>query len=37
MLEETVYKVGVDYMQGNISLEEAVSEVEKKLAIYMAE
>ena len=37
MLEETVYEVGADYMQGNISLEEAVSEIEKKLAIFMAE
>ncbi|MDE7130680.1 MAG: extracellular solute-binding protein [Lachnospiraceae bacterium] len=37
LLEETVYEAGADYMQGNISLEEAVSEIEKKLAIYIAE
>lgn len=37
LLEETVYEAGADYMQGNISLEEALSEIEKKLAIYIAE
>lgn len=37
MLEEAVYEAGISYMQGNISLEEAVSAVEKKVALYMAE
>lgn len=37
LLEETVYEAGSEYMQGNISLEEAVSGIEKKLAIYIAE
>ena len=37
LLEETVYEAGTEYICGNISLEEAVSEIEKKLAIFMAE
>lgn len=37
VLEEAVYKEGVAYMQGAQSLEEAVSAIEKKISIYMAE
>lgn len=37
VLESTVYEEGISYMQGDISLEEAVNVIEKKVAIYMAE
>ena len=37
LLEEAVYDVGADYFAERISLEEAVAEVEKRMAIYMAE
>lgn len=37
MLEEAVYEEGIDYLQGAQSLEEAVSEIERKVALYMAE
>lgn len=37
LLEEAVYAAGADYFEGQISLEEAVAEVEKSMAIYMAE
>ena len=37
VLENTVYEVGILYMQGELSLEEAVSAIEKKISIYMAE
>lgn len=36
-LEEAVFEAGVDYMKGDGSLEEAVADVEKGLAIYLAE
>ena len=36
-LEEAVYEEGVFYMQGHHSLEEAVSAIEKKVSLYMAE
>ena len=37
LLEEAVYEAGIDYLQGNTSLEEAISEIEKKVSIIMAE
>lgn len=37
VLEEAVYKAGTAYMRGEMSLEEAVADVEKSMAIYMAE
>lgn len=37
MLEEAVFSAGTAYMQGEKSLEEALDDVEKNLAIYMAE
>lgn len=37
LLEEAVYAAGADYFEEEISLEEAVAEVEKRMAIYMAE
>ncbi|MBD5513220.1 MAG: extracellular solute-binding protein [Lachnospiraceae bacterium] len=37
VLEEAVYNAGTSYIQGETSLEEAVSAVEKSMAIYMAE
>lgn len=37
LLEEAVYAAGTDYFEEEISLEEAVAEVEKRMAIYMAE
>ena len=37
VLEDTVYEEGILYMQGEQSLEEAVSAIEKKISIYMAE
>ena len=37
ILEEAVYEEGINYMQGNKSLEEAVDDIEKKVSIYMAE
>ena len=37
LLEEAVYDAGADYFAERISLEEAVAEVEKSMAIYMAE
>lgn len=37
VLEEAVYEEGIAYIQGTQSLEEAVSNIEKKVAIYMAE
>ncbi|MDE6749754.1 MAG: ABC transporter substrate-binding protein [Lachnospiraceae bacterium] len=37
VLEDAVYKAGAEYIAGNISLEEAVDEIEKKISIYMAE
>lgn len=37
LLEEAVYAAGADYFEEKISLEEAVAEVEKSMAIYMAE
>ena len=37
LLEEAVYTAGADYFEGQISLEEALAEVEKSMAIYMAE
>lgn len=37
MLESAVFKQGVDYMRGDKTLDEALSEIEKAVAIYMAE
>lgn len=37
LLEEAVYAAGTDYFEERISLEEAVAEVEKSMAIYLAE
>lgn len=37
VLEEAVYAVGTAYMRGEMSVEEAVADVEKSMAIYMAE
>lgn len=37
MLEEAVYGEGAKYMQGERSLEEAISNIEKKVSLYMAE
>ena len=37
VLEEAVYQAGTAYMRGEMSLEEAVADVEKNMAIYMAE
>ncbi|MCH5254185.1 MAG: hypothetical protein J1F41_04615, partial [Lachnospiraceae bacterium] len=37
VLEETVYETGTAYLQGRQSLEETVSAIEKKLALYLAE
>lgn len=37
MLEEAVLKQGTDYMRGEQSLEQALDEIEKAVAIYMAE
>lgn len=36
-LEDAVFKQGVDYMKGEKSLEQALDEIEKAVAIYMAE
>lgn len=37
LLENAVYEGGIQYMQGAQSLEEAVSAIEQKVWIYMAE
>lgn len=37
VLEDAVYEKGAAYIRGEQSLEDAVSEIEKKMAIYMAE
>lgn len=37
MLEEAVLKQGTDYIRGEQSLEQALDEIEKSVAIYMAE
>lgn len=37
MLEDAVFKQGADYMKGEKSLEQALDEIEKAVAIYMAE
>ena len=37
VLEETVYEAGTAYLQGRQSLDETVSAIEKKLALYLAE
>lgn len=37
VLEEAVFESGVRYMQGDASLEETLNEIEKQVAIYMAE
>ncbi len=36
-LEEAVYQAGTAYMRGEMSVEEAVADVEKSMSIYMAE
>lgn len=35
--ENAVYEEGIAYMQGSKSLEDAIDEIEKRLAIYLAE
>lgn len=37
MLEDAVFEQGVAYMQGSLSLEQTLDEIEKKVSIYMAE
>ena len=37
IVENAVYEAGIAYMQGRQSLEEAVSAIEKKVSLYMAE
>lgn len=37
VLEEAVFEQGAAYLQGSITLEEALSGIEKKLSIYLAE
>lgn len=37
MLENAVYEEGIAYIQGTRSLDDAVSAIEKKISIYMAE
>ena len=37
VLEDAVYTAGFEYIAGNVSLEEAVDAIEKKISIYMAE
>lgn len=37
VLESAVYQSGAEYLAGRISLEEAVSAIETKISIYMAE
>lgn len=37
VLEEAVYKAGTAYIRGEMSVEEAVADVERRMAIYMAE
>ncbi len=37
MLENAVYEGGIPYMRGEMSLEDAVTAIEKKIWIYMAE
>lgn len=37
VLEEAVYAEGTSYMQGRKSLDEALDDIEKKMAIYLAE
>ena len=37
VLEEAVYTEGTSYMQGRKSLDEALDDIEKKMAIYLAE
>lgn len=37
VLEDAVYQAGAEYLVGNISLGEAISMVESKISIYMAE
>ncbi len=37
VLEEAVYKAGIAYMRGEMSVEEAVADVEKSMALYLAE
>lgn len=37
VLENAVYEGGIPYMRGEMSLEDAVTAIEKKIWIYMAE
>lgn len=37
ILEDAVLARGADYMEGNLTLEEALNEIERQIAIYMAE
>lgn len=37
VLEDAVFSAGVRYINGEIGLEEAITDVEKKMAIYLAE
>ena len=37
VLEDAVFTSGARYMQGEMTLDEALSEIERQVAIYMAE
>ena len=37
MLENAVFKQGADFMRDELSLDQALDEIEKAVAIYMAE
>lgn len=37
VLEDAVFARGADYIEGNLTLEEALAEIERQVAIYMAE
>ncbi len=37
MVESAVLKQGANYMRGDLSLDQALDEIEKAVAIYMAE
>ncbi len=36
-LEEVIYEAGTGYFEGEVSLEEALNEIESKVSLYMAE
>lgn len=37
VLESAVYQIGTEYFRDNMSLDEAVKEIEQSVAIYMSE